>query len=127
MAAAASMRQPSSVAQWLNTMYCHPSRPSALQRDVLTALAVKFMDWKTGAGRASIDMIAEFCNAGRSTVQRALRWGCKALLLVRTKRGHRLWNGGSVASEWLLTLPTQQVNHLSVVGDCTTGQVSAVA
>lgn len=124
---APSTRQPFSAAQWLNAMYCHPARPSALQRDVLTALAVKFSDWGTGAGKASIEMLSEFCGAGRSTVQRALRWGCKALMLIRTKRGHRLWNGGAIASEWLLTLPAQGVSHLSVVGDCTTGQVSAVA
>ena len=124
---AASTRQPFSAAQWLNAMYCHPARPPALQRDVLTALAVKFMDWGTGAGCASIEMLADFCKAGRSTVQRALRWGLKASLMIRTKRGHNLWNGGAVASEWLLTLPAQGVNHLSVVGDCTTGQVSAVA
>ena len=120
-------RQPFSPTQWLNAVYCHPARPSALQRDVLTALAVKFMDWGTGTGYASVEMLSEFCGAGRSTVQRALRWGLKASLLIRTKRGHRLWNGGAVASEWLLADPTQQVNHLSVVGDCTTGQVSAVA
>jgi len=124
---ATSTRQSFSVAQWLSAVYSHPSRPPALQRDVLTALAVKFMDWGTGTGCASIEMIAEFCNIGRSTVQRALRWGCKALLLVRTRRGHRLWNGGAVASEWLLALPTQGVNHLSVVGAYTTGQESAVA
>jgi hypothetical protein len=124
---APSTRQPFPAIQWLNAVYCHPGQPSALQRDVLTALAVKFMDWGTGTGYASIEMLAEFCGAGRSTVQRALRWACTARLLVRTKRGHRLWNGGAVASEWLLADPTQGVNHLSVVGDCTTGQMSAVA
>jgi hypothetical protein len=124
---AASTRQPFSVAQWLNAVYCHPDRPPALQRDVLTALAVKFMDWGTGAGCASIEKIAEFTRHTRSTIQRALRWGLKASLLIRTKRGHRLWNGGAVASEWLLSLPTQGVNHLAVVVDCTTGQESAVA
>jgi hypothetical protein len=125
--AADSTGQPFSVASWLSTIYCHPARPPALQRDVLTALAVRFIDWGTGTGRASIDMLAEFCHAGRSTVQRALRWGCKASLMIRTRRGHRVWNGTAVASEWMLTVPAQQVNHLSVVGDCTTGQVSAVA
>ena len=124
---AATTGQPFSAVQWLGAVYSHPARPPALQRDVLTALAVRFMDWGTGAGVASVEMLADFCSAGRSTVQRALRWGSKALLLVRTKRGHNLWNGGKVASEWQLTLPAQGVNHLSVVGDCTTGQVSAVA
>jgi hypothetical protein len=123
----ATTGQPPSVAQWLNAMYCHPARPSALQRDVLTALAVKFLNWKTGAGRASIEMLSEFCNAGRSTVQRALKWGQKALMITRTRRGHRVWHGDPVASEWQLTLPIQQVNDLSVVQPHTTGQVSAVA
>lgn len=127
MAAAPTTPQPSSVAQWLNAVYCHPARPSALQRDVLTALAVRFMDWKTGTGRASIEMIAEFTRHTRSTIQRALRWGLNASLLVRTKRGHNLWNGGAVASEWMLTLPAQGVNHLAVVEDCTRRQESAVA
>jgi len=72
---AVSTCQPFSVAQWLNAMYCHPARPSALQRDVLTALVVKFMDWGTGTGYASIEMIAEFTRHTRSTVKRALRWG----------------------------------------------------
>lgn len=124
---APTTRQPFSVAQWLNAVYSHPNRPSALQRDVLTALAVKFMDWSTGTGCASIEMLAEFTRHTRSTIQRALRWGLKASLMIRTKRGHNLWNGGAVASEWMLTLPTQGVNHLAVVGDCTRRQVSAVA
>ena len=124
---AATTRQPFSVAQWLSAMYSHPARPSALQRDVLTALAVKFMDWSTGAGCASIEMLSEFTRHTRSTIQRALQWGIKVSLLVRTKRGHNLWNGGAVASEWQLTFPAQHVNRLAVVGPCTTGQVSAVA
>jgi hypothetical protein len=114
---AASTRQPFSVAQWLNTVYCHPARPSALQRDVLTALAVKFMDWGTGAGCASIEMLSEFCKTGRSTVQRALRWGRNTFLLARTRRGHRLGNGKPMASEWQLRIAaceSQGVNHLSV-------------
>lgn len=124
---AASTRQPFSVAQWLNVLYCHPSRPPALQRDVLTALAVRLTDWGTGAGRASIEMLAEVTRHTRSTIQRALQWGLKASLLVRTRRGHRLWNGGAVASEWRLAYPAQQVNHMAVVESSTTGQESAVA
>jgi len=101
---AASRGQPFSVAQWLNAVYSHPSRPSALQRDVLTALAVKFMSWADGTGYASIDMLAEFTRHTRSTVKRALRWGRDVLLLVQTRRGHRLGNGKVVASEWRLEL-----------------------
>lgn len=110
MAAAASTRQPISVVQWLNIMYCHPARPPAPQRDVLTALAVQFMDWGTGTGRASIEMLTGFTRHTRSTVQRALRWACDALLLVRTVRGHRLGNGKVIASEWRLQLPLVNLN-----------------
>ena len=101
---APSRRQPFPVAQWLNEVYCHPDRPPAAQRDILTALAVKFLDWRSGEGFASIEMIAEFCGAARSTVQRALRWARGAFLLVLTRRGHRLGNGKVIASEWRLAL-----------------------
>ena len=124
---ATTTRQPFSAVAWLNAVYSHPARPPALQRDVLTALAVKFMDWSTGTGTASIEMLAAVTRHTRSTIQRALQWGLKASLLVRTRRGHRLWNGGTVASEWLLTYPAQQVNRLAVVESSTTRQGRAVA
>lgn len=99
-----SRRQPFPVAQWLNGIYCHKERPPALQRDVLTALAVKFMDWGTGEGFASIAMISEFCGAARSTVQRALRWARKLDMLVMARRGCRAGDGTLLASEWRLKL-----------------------
>lgn len=108
-----SRRQPFPVAQWLNAVYCHPDRPPAAQRDILSALAVKYLDWRSGEGFASIEMLADFCGAARSTVQRALRWARAAELLVLTRRGHRLGNGKTIASEWRLSLP-QGVNRLSV-------------
>jgi hypothetical protein len=114
---ALSRRQPFPIAEWLNAVYCHEDRPPALQRDVLTALAVKFLDWRTGTGFASVEMLSGFCRVARSTVQRALRWGCRAMLLVRTRRGHRLGNGKPMASEWRLRIATcesQGVNHLAV-------------
>jgi hypothetical protein len=99
-----SRHQPFPVAQWLNEIYCHSRRPPASQRDILTALAVKFLDWRTGEGFASVEMIAEFTGSARSTVQRALRWALRESLLIRTRRGHRLGNGKTVASEWRLAL-----------------------
>ncbi len=99
---ATTTRQPFSAVAWLNAVYSHPARPPALQRDVLTALAVKFLSWADGTGYASIDMLAEFTRHTRSTVKRALRWGRDALLLIQTRRGHRLGNGKVVASEWRL-------------------------
>lgn len=103
--ATASRDQQFSVAQWLNAVYCHPARPSALQRDVLTALAVKFTDWATGKAVASIDMLADFLMIRKATIQRALHWGVGARLLIRTYRGHRLGNGKPMASEWQLVIP----------------------
>jgi len=87
---------------WLNSVYHHPAKPPSNQRDVLTALAVKFVDLDSGEGHASIEELADFCDASRSTVQRALRWARKESLAVRLSRGHRLGNGESVASAWQL-------------------------
>lgn len=102
----ASTGQPFPVAEWLHLVYTHPDRPPALQRDILTALvAGGFTTWKTGKATASIEALSDFCRAARSTVQRALRWGCQARLLLRTLRGHRLGNGKKVASEWQLQIP----------------------
>lgn len=100
---ATSRRQPRAfdLADWLGSVYCHDSRPPALQRDVLTALAVKFAD-RAGEGYASIESLAGFCGASRSTVQRALRWARATGLLQRKSRGHRLGNGKVLASEWQL-------------------------
>lgn len=95
-----------SIAEWLGAVQRHPERPAANQRDVLTALAVQFIDWQSGTGIASLDMLSEFCGASRNTVQRSLKWAVEAGLLVRTKRGHSMISGGTVASEWLLVFPT---------------------
>jgi hypothetical protein len=100
---AASKRQPPAfdLTDWLRSVYCHESRPPALQRDVLTALAVKFAN-RAGEGYASVEALAGFCRVSRSTVQRALRWARTAGLLQRKSRGHRLGNGKVLASEWQL-------------------------
>lgn len=105
----ASTGQPFPVAQWLHRIYAHPGKPPALQRDVLTALAVGgFTDWKTGEATASIKNLEEVCKAARSTIQRALRWACKARLLLRTVRGHCLRNKKPAASRWQLTFPVPE-------------------
>ena len=100
-----SRLKPLSIAEWIGAVQRHPERPAANQRDVLTALAVQFIDWRAGTGCASLDMLAEFCGASRNTVQRSLKWAVEAGLLVRTKRGHSMISGGSVASEWLMAFP----------------------
>lgn len=95
-------REPFHVAEWLARVYEHAARPPARQRDILTALAVHFCDWGTGHGYASIQSLAEFTRASRATVQRALRWGREARLLVRITRGNRAGDGTSRPSRWRL-------------------------
>jgi hypothetical protein len=106
-----STRQPPAfdLAAWLRSVYCHGSRPPALQRDVLTALAIRFAD-RSGEGYASVESLASFCGTSRSTVQRSLRWARSAGvgLLLCKKRGHRLGNGKVLASEWQLCLNASQ-------------------
>ena len=101
---APSTHQPDAyhLAEWLSRLFDAADRPPAKQRDVLTALAVKFADWGTGRGYASIKALAAYCAVGRATVERALRWGRRACLLVRLRRGHRRGDGSVWASEWLL-------------------------
>lgn len=93
-----------STAQWLALVYNHADRPPTAQRDVLTALAVAYMDWGTGTGFASIPMLAEYTLHTEGTVKSALRWARGAGLLVQTRRGHNIDGKRSVASEWLLRI-----------------------
>jgi hypothetical protein len=94
------------IERWLAAVRDHPDRPAALQRHVLTMLALR-LDWTTGSGFASVRDIAADADASDHTVKRATGWARsdKVGLLMRTRRGHRLGNGGAVASEWRLTLP----------------------
>lgn len=93
-----------STAQWLSLVYNHPGRPPTAQRDILTALAVVYLDWGTGTGHASIAMLAEHTGHTQGTVKAALKWARGTLLLVQTRRGHRIDGKRSVASEWRLQL-----------------------
>lgn len=90
------------LAEWLAHVYEHDHRPPARQRDVLTALAVHFIDWGTGLGYASIQSLAAFCQTSRTTVQRALRWGREASLIARLRRGTRSGDGVAHPSRWQL-------------------------
>lgn len=94
------------IERWLAAVRDHPDRPAALQRHALTMLALR-LDWTTGSGFASMRDIAADSDASDHTVKRATGWARsdKVGLLVCTRRGHRLGNGTTVASEWQLTLP----------------------
>jgi hypothetical protein len=94
------------IERWLTAVRDHPDRPAALQRHALTMLALR-LDWATGRGFASMRDIAADADASDHTVKRATSWARsdKVGLLLCTRRGHRLGNGTTVASEWQLTMP----------------------
>jgi hypothetical protein len=105
--------------EWLAAVRDHPEKPAPMQCHVLTMLAVR-MDWTTGTGFVSVTQMAGDAGASEHTAKRATSWArhpceCQETgaecaehrLLHRTKRGHRMYNGETKASEWALTLPVQ--------------------
>lgn len=89
---------------WLAALRDHPERPPVTQRMVLYCLAQR-MDWSTGCGFASTAQLAGDADCSPPTVKRATGWGRTAGMLVQTRRGHRLGDGRTSASEWRLRLP----------------------
>jgi hypothetical protein len=112
------------IERWLVAIRDHPDRPPALQRLALYSLALR-VDWRTGRGFASTQMLADDASAGESTVRRSTKWARDRKLLLQTRRGHYIGPGTVIASEWQLTQPvtgdlldqSQPVN-----GDDPTGQ-----
>jgi hypothetical protein len=92
---------------WLAALYDHPRLITSARRDVLLALAVKRLDYGTGAGYCSVRTLAGDTGLSEATVKRALDAARKTepVLLERTKRGHRLGDGKVIASEWQIIYP----------------------
>lgn len=91
-------------AAWLAHLQEHPDRPQGRQRrqlDVLVALADQ-LDAETGAGTVSLLELVKVTNISERTVRRAIGWAMTSGLLQRTARGHRLGDGTTAASGWLL-------------------------
>lgn len=95
--------------EWLSAVYCADDRPAGMQRDVLTALCVRYSEWRTGLARVSQLTLMAWCQASRSTVQRALRWARSAGMLDCVSRGHRLGDGTAAPSVWRLHLKASEV------------------
>jgi hypothetical protein len=105
---------------WLVAIRDHPERPAAMQRYVLTMLALR-LDWKSGKGFASTAQLAADADVTPPTVKRATSWARKAELLLQTRRGHRLGNGQVAASEWQLT---QRLTPEPLTSQGLNGQIS---
>jgi len=89
----------------------HPNKPAAAQCHVLTVLALR-LDWASGTGHASLEVLTKDAGVEERTARRAIDWARgmprdERFFLARTRRGHRLGDGTRLASEWLLRLPTQ--------------------
>jgi hypothetical protein len=97
------------IEQWLVVVRDHPDRPPAMQRHVLTMLSLR-VNWYTGRGFASTQMLMDDADASKSTVVRATGWARHAQLLLQTRRGHRISAEVAIASEWELQL-TQGVTR----------------
>jgi hypothetical protein len=87
---------------WLKAIRDHPQRPAAMQRHVLTMLALR-MDWATGAGFAGIRDLMADADASKSTVMRGTSWARDEHFLIRTRRGHYISAQTTIASQWQLT------------------------
>jgi hypothetical protein len=105
---------------WMTAVRDHPDRPPALQVHVLTLLALR-LDWATGCGFASTGQLAADADCDERTVRRATSWGRGAAMLLQARRGHRLGNGKTAASEWRLLLPFQPDTGVLLTG-ISTGQ-----
>ena len=92
------------IERWLAAIRDHPGRPSTAQRMALQSLALR-LDWRTGTGYASVRQVAEDSDVSEPTVRRATSWARGAEYLLQLRRGHRLGNGQTAATEWKLTQP----------------------
>jgi hypothetical protein len=98
----------------------HEKRPPSVQRQVLFSLALR-MDWHTGQGFASTGQLAADAGVDDRTVRRATGWARSSVMLIQTRRGHRLGDGRTAASEWRLVMPQPDRGDL-LSGAASTGQ-----
>ena len=111
-------------AAWLRELQERPDRPQGRQRrqlDVLVALADQ-LDPETGEGHVSLLALAKAAGVSERTAKRAIMWARAEGLLKQISRGHRLGDGTTAASGWLLlgeslpqgaNSPSQEVNSRS--------------
>lgn len=112
---------------WIAAVHQHPQLTAA-HRDVLTYLAVQRLDYATGRGYCSEESLAQGRGCSVATVRRALTIAREVApkLLERTRRGHRLGNGHSAASEWRLIYPPISTAQGGTVEECSTAHGSTV-
>lgn len=85
---------------WMQALRDSPQRPPASQLTVLVMLALRMR--KDGTGWAFHQQLADDAGVSRWTVQRALDWAMKTMVLERTQRGRRVKDGVSTPSHYRL-------------------------
>lgn len=93
------------IESWLQAIRDHPKRPPAMQRHVLTMLAVR-LDFRTGSGFVSTGTLMADADACERTVRSATAWARKAGLLIQVQRGHRRGDGTVSPSGWRISTGT---------------------
>lgn len=101
-AGTASAPAGSRIMTWLSAVLDAPGGPEHVRP--LAALAT-ILGWKTGAGWCSHEQMAGKADVCERTARQATGWARSAGLLRQTRRGHRLSDGKSLASGWVLLLP----------------------
>jgi hypothetical protein len=94
-----------SLLMWMRAVRDHRPKPGAgsARYPVLWGLALRMRP--DGSGFASQQQIADDVETSDRTVRKHLTWAIDTGYLLRTRRGHRLGNGGVVASEYRLCQP----------------------
>jgi hypothetical protein len=111
---------------WIAALYDDPDLTAA-DRDVLTYLGVKRLDFGTGAGYCSIETLVKGTDWSESTVKRALARGQEKSHIERTRRGNRSGDGALIASEWQVLYPASTGHRrpveesVGVTGDPSSG------
>jgi hypothetical protein len=95
------------------------ARPTVARLAVLLCLALRMR--LDGSGYASERQLADDAMVTDRTVRRSTQWARDAGYLNRTRRGHRRGDGTVIASEWMLTDPSQPVTR-ALLSAMSTGQ-----
>lgn len=88
---------------WMRAVRDAVPKFSKDRQGVLLCLGLRMHS--SGTGFASAKQLGEDVGVNERTARRATDEACARGYLYRTRRGHRLGNGGAMASEWKLLLP----------------------
>lgn len=95
---------PVSFTAWAWAMRDYKPKPPLKQLAVIFILGTR-LDPATGCGWTTREQIMADTGVEKDTVTRATAWAAGHLLLLRLRRGHRLWDGTASGTLWALADP----------------------